>query len=287
VTGALLTMLGILAIGLLAPALANASPPPTPPGFTLQGSNGYSIFVFGSPAHSGERAEIGIVVTGRHSVAFYTAPATATETSIQADLGDLGEIAVAFHPSGRARTVRPGCGDNEPVSFDSGHYEGTIAFHGEEGYTNVEASRAQGDLGFLLRIVCPGISVGTGGPFLPGAKLQANSSSRFGAKLTVIKNRPGARAHFEAGISEKHDGISIGRFVERTASAGTFGYDPKIRSATVRPPPPFSGTARFRRAARPAGRWTGDLTVDLPGRANVKLAGSDFRTRLVHTQSTK
>lgn len=257
-----------------------------PPGFTMRASNGYSMFVFGSAAYKGRPASLAIFVTGKSGGVIYSTPATVTETSIQANLGALGEIAVTFHSSGQARTERSSCG-GKPVSFDSGYYEGTIDFHGEEGYTAVEATRAAGDLGFLLDIVCPGISgVTVGGAessFFPGAELDVNwPGSRHLPHLKVVKNRPGARAHFEAGISEEHEGIAVARFIGAIAPAGTFEYDPLVKTATVHPPAPFSGTAQFHRNAKPANRWTGDLKVDLPGKADVKLTGSNTRAKLAH-----
>ncbi|HEV7400183.1 MAG TPA: hypothetical protein VGN84_07905 [Solirubrobacterales bacterium] len=92
----------------------------------------------------------------------------------------LGEIAVTFHPSGQTHTERSECG-GKPLSFDSGYYEGRIAFHGEEGFTEVEASAAPGDLGFLLNIVCPGISGSSGGSFMPGAELDIGQIDRSSA----------------------------------------------------------------------------------------------------------
>lgn len=274
-----------------APRLTGTVKPLSAPGgFTVKASDGYSMFVFGSPAHLGKPAAVGIFVTGSRGGAIYSAPATVTETSIQANLGELGEISVTFHPSGRARVVRPKCG-GKPVSFDSGAYEGTIDFHGEEGFTEIETTRASGDLGFLLDLLCPGISgVSGGGPFLPGAELDVEANgprpgphlNREGPYLKVVKNRPSARAHFEVGVSEKTDGVSIERFTGLIASAHTFEYDPKVQTAALRPPAPFSGTAHFRRDAKPANRWTGDLTVDLPGKAGVKLTGGNLSSRLAH-----
>jgi hypothetical protein len=253
---------------------------PPPGAFTVKGSNGYSLLVFGARAYRGRPASVGIFVTGRNGGAIYSAPANVSETSIQANLGMLGEIAVTFHPSGQQRKVRSKCG-RKPVSFDSGYYEGTIAFHGEQGYTSVDATKASGNLGFLIDLLCPGISGQTGGPFLPGAQLDAFADgSPDGPHLKVIKNRPSAPAHFEAGVSEVHEGVSIGRFVEEIESAGTFVFDPKVQTATVNPPAPFSGSARFRRAAKPANRWSGNLTVDLPGRPSVRLTGSGDRASL-------
>lgn len=227
---------------------------------------------------------MGIFVLGKRNGAVYEVPATVTKTSMQASFGALGEIAVTFHPSGRATRVRPSC-SGRSFAFDSGSYEGTIRFNGEEGFTSVEATSAKGDLGFLIDLLCPGISGGSGGPFLPGAELNAYvGSSHQGAHVKVVKNRPSAAAHFEADVSEVHEGVSIGRFANAVEPAGTFVFDSKVRTATLHPSAPFSGTGRFTRAAPPANRWSGDLTVDLPGRAGVKLTGSGDRAHLRHSR---
>jgi hypothetical protein len=278
-----LLLLGIL-FGILGAAAgrADAKRPPYPPGFTIEASNGYSAFVFGVPAHKGNSPTIVILVTGKRDGVFYSAPATVTEKSVQASLGALGEIAVTFHPSGQARAERSDCG-GKPFPFDSGYYEGTIVLHGEEGFTDIEATRAPGDLGFLLNIVCPGISGESGGPFMPGAELNIGANrSDLGPHLRVVKNRPNARAHYEVGVSEMSDGVSIERFAGLITPAGSFDYDPKVQTASVHPPAPFSGSAQFHHDAEPRNRWTGNLTVDLPGRAGVKLTGGGLQAKLVH-----
>lgn len=282
----LIPLIALLAIvgGAAVPA-NGAEPLPTPPGFTVEASNGYSMFVFGVQPRQGKPASIGIVTSRGHTGAFYAAPAKVTDTSIEADLGALGEIEVTFRPSGRARRARSSC-DERPVSFDAGYYEGIIDFKGEEDYTAVATSRGRADIRFLLDLVCPGIGGGSGsGPFLPGAELNVRSKdAKFGADLTVVKNSPGARAHFEAGVSEMRDGIGIFRHMQIFAPPSSFEYDPRVRTATVRPPAPFSGTGRFRRSASKPNRWTGDLTVDLPGKSDVRLTGGDLRVHLVHAR---
>lgn len=264
-------------------AASPLTPLSAPGGFKVKGSNGYSLLVFGVPAHKGEPANVAIFALGKRDGVIYDAPATVTETSMQANFGALGEIAVTFHPSGRAKRVRPSCG-GKSFAFDSGSYEGTIRFNGEEGFTSVEATSAKGDLGFLVDISCSGISGGSGGPFLPGAELNAYvGSSRQGAHVKVVKNRPSAAAHYEADVSEVHEGVSIGRFANAVEPAGTFVFDSKVQTATLHPSAPFSGTGRFNRAAPPANRWSGDLTVDLPGRAGVKLNGGGDHATLMHS----
>jgi hypothetical protein len=260
---------------------AREAPLPPPGAFRLKASNGYSIFVFGARAYKDKPAAVTLLVTSKRDAAIYSVPAVVTETSIQADLGDLGEIVVTFHPSGKPQTNRSRCG-GKPVTFDSGVYEGTITFHGEEGYTAVEATRAQGSLDLLIDLLCPGAFGSIGGPHLPGAQLDAYAGGSWESPhLRVVKNRPHAPAHFEADVSEKHGRVSVARYVGAIAPARTFEYDPKVQVATVRPPSPFSGTARFRKA-RSANRWTGDLSVDFPGRADVRLTGRRAHAKLLH-----
>jgi hypothetical protein len=234
-------------------------------------------------AHNGQPASVAIFVSGERDGAFYDAPGTITKTSMQANFGALGEIAVTFHPSGQAKRERPSCG-GKSLAFDSGSYEGTIRFNGEEGFTSVEATSAEGDLGFLLDILCPGISGGSGGSAVPGAELNAYvGPSRQRAHVKVVKNRPSARAHYETDVSEVHDGVSINRFANAVEPASTFVFDPKVQTATLQPSAPFSGIGRFNRAAKPENRWSGNLTVDLPGRAGVALTGSGDGAHLVRS----
>jgi hypothetical protein len=257
-----------------------AMPLPAPGAFKLKASNGYSVFVAGVPAHKSFPPSIAMFVTRKQSGAFYVTPATVTETSMQADLGALGKIEVTFHPLGQPETARSECG-GKSVTFDSGFYEGTISFHGEGGYTEVEAVGARGSLGFLLDVICPGISGSRGGS-LPGAELDAYADgTRRGPHLTVVKNRPAAPVRLEASMEEEGEGVSIYRYVSTIASAKAFEYDGKVQSALVHPPTPFSGVAHFRRA-KPVNRWYGNLRVDFPGRLNARLTGPHDRASLAH-----
>jgi hypothetical protein len=279
-------VLVLLLVAIAAPRPAHAASeqilkPPPPGAFLVKGSNGYSIFVAGFAARAGERAAAIIFVYGKRGSATYVAPAKVTETSIDADFGSLGKIAVVFQASGQPRTEHPECSDDS-VTFDSGYYEGTIAFHGEEGFTEVDATQASGSIGFLLSALCPGIG-GSRGPFLPGAELKAAlKGSRRDVHLKVVKNHRNARTHLEVDASEARNGISISRYTSIFAPPQAFEYDPLVRRAIIRPPAPFSGTAQFHRNAKPANRWTGNLMVDLPGRSNVKLTRRGMRTSLVH-----
>lgn len=69
--------------------------------------------------------------------------------------------------------------------------------------------------------------------------------------------------------------------VSTEAKAAAFDYDVPAGTATVSPPASFGGEATFHRGPGKATSWYGDLTVDLPGRANVPLTGSGARASLV------
>jgi hypothetical protein len=250
-----------------------------PGGFTLPAASGYKMIVLGAIARKGRPAAVVLVLGRPHEEATYIAPGTVTETSIQADLGALGKIDVSFHADGSTQVVKPRCG-GRPISLAGGSYQGTISFHGENGYTAAEATEADGDIRFFLNLICPGISGIVGPRYLPGAELDVGSRSDLGSHLKVVKNSPRARSHFEVGVDEQHDGIQIERFADPIERAGAFKFDPRLQVATVRPPAPFSGSATFRRSRSPANRWAGNLNVDLPGRENVGLTGAGLRATL-------
>lgn len=290
----------VLALGALVAALGGASAPafppahdaraflttgsaPIPPGFKLRSSNGYTIdlFVLRASAASDSAAFAFIVVRGRTGAVSYFTPATATEGAIEADLGDLGRVAVAFNATGGTTRQRSVCNKDRAYSFASGYYEGTIDFHGEEGYTEVEALRAEGDASQALDIVCPADSTSGTGPGLPGAELRVRTGHTNPApSLTVVENNPQAPVQLEVNLRERHAEVGIERTIRMRAPREAFDYDAKLRTATLRPPPPFSGTGLFQRIGRRQSRWRGDLTVDLPGRSGVRLTGGHLRASL-------
>jgi hypothetical protein len=275
-----------IAVGVMVlPGTAAARTLPAPGLFKLESSNGYSVLVWGVPSWRGRPASVVMFVRGRAGFVTYFAPATVTETSIQASLGELGEIDVDFEPSGRATKEKSACG-GRTVAFDSGFYEGTIDFTGEEGYTQVSAIRAKGDLQFVLDLICPSVIGPSGtGPRVPGAELRVGQrASRPGPSFGAHKNRPGARAFFEASVTERRDGIGIERSTGSEGRPAAFEYDHLLQTATVKPPPPFSGEATFRRNAAPANRWTGTLSVDFPGRSDVSFTAGHLHASLVRAE---
>ena len=255
-----------------------------PLGFELRSSNRYTIEVnvlrpvIGAP---GPSAYAQILVSGKTGSVSYLAPASATEDSFEADLGALGRIAVSFHATGGARNESSVCNRHQSVPVANGYYEGTIEFHGEEGYTEVEASRAKDSASLLLNIVCPAEGESGSGPGLPGAELRVRSSRTSSTPfLTVVENDPWAPVQLEVDAGEQRGEIAIERVIHMTAPRTAFDYDSNLRTATLQPPSPFSGTARFRRTGRHKARWSGNLAVNLPGQSGVRLTGKHRRASL-------
>jgi hypothetical protein len=254
--------------------------------FRLKASNGYEILAFAASEHADGRGEIWLIVVRRNAAAFYLAPAKLTATSVEADLGRLGEISLEVVPSGRTKRVRSRCEGEEPVtlSFEPESYRGIFEFHGEEGFTEATSTSPREATRLSLGLICGSVSGGeTSGAMFPGARLRLRSHrGSFRLDLQANKNRPGARTRFEVETHEKRQGIAIRRHRTVWAGAGAFGYDRPLNTATLAPPAPFSGHAEFHRHSAPANRWTGNLTVDLPGRSDVPLTGAGVGASLVH-----
>jgi hypothetical protein len=186
-------------------------------------------------------------------------------------------------PSGGTKRVQSHCEGEEPqtVSFEPQSYRGNFEFHGEEGFTEATSTAPREYTPFFFQLICGSISgEGTGG-MLPGARLRLHSrQGPTRVNLQVNKNHPGGRSEFTAEISERRRGIQIQRSAVLLAGAGAFDYDPLLRTATLDPPAPFAGHASFHRSAARANRWTGNLEVDFPGKADVPLVGGGFGVHL-------
>lgn len=251
--------------------------------FRVEASNGYSIVALVSSEHVDGRGEIVLFVTKGKDGVSYLAPATITATRIEADLGALGEVSLDVVPTGRERKVRTRCGEEpETASFDAQSYRGTFEFHGEEGFTEAASSAPVEYTRFFFGLIC-GVSVRgeTRAAGLSGARLRLHARRGSSAlDLQANKNRPGARTRFEVGTTEKRGRIAIFRSTTLWVGADAFGYDPLLNTATLAPPAPFAGHGSFHRNALAANRWSGNLTVDLPGRSDVSLTGTGIAATL-------
>jgi hypothetical protein len=285
-TAQLIALILVGASTLLPPAASLAAEPAAPApvvpsAFQLQGTNGYSIFVFAVPARGGLPGSVQVIARKGHMSVRYSAPATVTETSITADLGSLGQIAVDFHAGSPPITKSFKCA-GQKVAAVMGSYEGVIAFHGEEGYTSAEAAAVPADFPLELAEACNfAVSGGGGSPNLRSAELYVRNPG-LGPRFSVFKATPRSPARFFVEASEYNAGISIERVASLVMAPASFRYGANLQTAIVRPPAPFSGAAHFDRRKKANRRWSGDLSVDLPGLADAPLTGPLLRAGLVH-----
>jgi len=288
----LLSLLGIL----LAPVGAQAADSQrgtTIPGLQAQLSlraDGYAVSV------EGRGRQVALTIGRGLSAASYVTRGTVSPDGIRARFGHFGRVAVKFRPSGKAsRRKPPGSCDGRPSIVRSGVFTGTIRFRGEDGYIAIDAHRAKGRSATLPRWRC-------GNRGRPGAGISARPKQGGFEEAELEAVTPNERVvllasglHFKggssliffiAGTKERRGSVRISRFVFLISGKGrTFSFSRSPRSATVRPPKPFHGSAEFGVAeGRPS--WTGNLSVSLPG-ATVDLTGPAFKTKLIQPKSTK
>jgi hypothetical protein len=257
--------------------------------FLLHGTHGYSILVRAHPQEGSQDEGVDLRVFRNGSAASYEVPAKVTATMIKATLGGIGRIAVRFHPRGKPRIAGIGCAPGAKLRYQPGVWAGRIAFRGEEGFTRVEARSAKQIVWPFLLIACPYISEPEElGPEFPGALLSAGwrSKSRL-VGLGAITNSPGGRLKLSASIEEQKGRLRITRTAGGFFPGTGFEFDRALSTATLRPPEPFSGIATYSGSAEPQDRWSGDLSVDLPGYADLPLTGAGFGVSLVHARYTR
>lgn len=257
--------------------------------FRLKGSNGYSILVTAFSRPNFEHGEVIVWATKKDASVIYVVPATVTATTIDADLGAAGTISVDFEAVGPVKRAQAGCKEVGTIPFQPGNWAGTIELAGEEGFTRVQTTSARAIVNPLIDFICGGISISElSGHGVHGARLVARSAApRRTLFLQVNKNRRDASVRVETSLEERRGRLLVNREVVKRYSAAVFRFDPQLHSAVLTPPAPFSGTATFHRGAKPANRWTGDLSIDFPGRADVPLAGRRFHAALVRAKRTE
>jgi hypothetical protein len=275
-----IAMAGIV-LALLAPAGAAAAVR-APGGFRLRGENGFVIRVLSGPAREGRPGRVLVFVSRRGEEVLYATAANVDEDSIEADLGSVGRIDVGYVPTGGTTDEGARCAPKRKVSFDTGFYEGAIELHGEEGYTEVSTTRARGEVGSALSLLCfgGGVSEGIGG-HSPGARLTAHRYFPGGSsELVAWANSPARPSRFEASISETRGALLVDRSVQAVGPPAAFRFDVPDGRATVVPPLPFAGVGKFRRGALGRSRLLGTLAVDFPGNSDVHLSGAATRAGL-------
>jgi hypothetical protein len=256
--------------------------------FELQGTHGFKLV--GLIGAQGRKAELTLFVDRPREGATYIVRGRHEGEEVDFDLGPLGKVEVEARPTGHRKTVHPACG--KPITLEGVDFVGTIEFHGEEGFTEAQAKSTPLRYDLLANVVCGVSSQGeTFGPGIPGTRLKV--ARKAGPKLQINQNHPGAAVRYEAQITERRGGVTINRAVDGHLAGGSFSSDSSLTKATFAPGAPFTGSATYRgfhppRGTHPAhGTWSGNLSVDFPGHADVPLTGPGFKAAIIHANRTE
>jgi hypothetical protein len=263
--------------------------------FTLKGTHGYEIKTLIASYGEGDAGQLVLFVGKKNKGAIYVVKGTVTKESVDFDLGALGEVKAAVQPTGKKETLTSECEGGEKQTIEGAEYVGTIAFHGEEGFTDAAATRAPLSLTPLTELVCPAITTEghEGGDGVRGAGLAIKRKG--GPSLKLAQNRPGARVFYSANMKEKEGAVTVERSVGGYLAARALTFAPSLKTAHFAGVAPFSGSAAYIGRSLPSvsrpgkGQWRGNLTVDFPGHAEVPIAGPGFKASIfaVHRDKSR
>jgi hypothetical protein len=253
--------------------------------FTFKGTHGYEIRALIASYGEGDAGQLILSVGKRGEEAVYGAKGTVTRESVDFDLGALGEVQASVRPSGKKETLSSTCAGGEKQTVEGSEYVGTIVFHGEEGFTEAEATSAPLSFQPLTELVCPAVtSEGREGGGVRGAGLSIKRVG--GPSLKLALNRPGARPYYLAQMKETEGAVTVERSVGGYLGRGAMTFAPSLLTAHLAGTAPFAGSATYAGRSAPTergpgkGTWRGNLTVDFPGHAEVPVAGPGFKASI-------
>lgn len=218
----------------------------------------------------------------------YTFHGRVSAAGIRARIADLGTIDLRFEPSGKTKRVRPprNCGGHRPT-LTEGRFVGELSFQAELGVTSIDVNHAKGWVASPgWRCHASGLKafseqVPSGVTFTFLQALDQRDGVGFGAMAGTDAEHPEAKgASISASARTRRGPVSIDHIAVALV-AGAFTFDSALDSATVTPPTPFLGSATYCRSCDANSRWSGDLSVRLPGIGHpIALTGSRFRASL-------
>lgn len=225
----------------------------------------------------------------------YEVKGQVTEAGLKARFGRLGTIDVAFTPTRTLGSTEPsqGC-SGSPRTWREGVFTGMIDFTGERNYVRLEGPQAAGSMSVISQWQCP--EPEEPAPFAGVADPLARRFQRVEATLYaatrhcscifaagVKRTRNWARSVFYGLRQESREGMKITRltFVQSSPSHFVLGREGEQRTATLRPPKPFSGQATFETRRHAPGRWRGSIRIPFLGIKPSRLSGSTTGALLI------
>lgn len=282
--------------------LAARKQPGTSAEFTVSGTNGYSLSVKSEkgavtvvaadqrppvatisatgdirPANNGNVAASTYITTG----------SPRNPNVIEADLGSLGTISVAFQPSGKTRVTKVNlkgktkkCVGAERIVRHLGTFTGSIKFQGEGSYTTVDLPSAEGTVGTSIFRNCTTKVSHRGGRAQRSSPDDPVFLTAFSPSDIFIASTCGpSRCFYASSVEPLTKDIIVVRSAQAFAGKGSFAFDDALNSARLTPPAPFSGRGSFRDGPGDSSSWSGSLQAAFPG-VTVPLTGPSFEAKL-------
>jgi hypothetical protein len=254
--------------------------------FGMQASNGLS-----AQLETSDKGMVTLELRREEELVSYEVQGAVTAAGLKVRFGRLGSIDVAFTPTATLSSTMPpdGC-TGEPRTLREGTFTGTIEFSGERGYTRIAATQVTGSMSVISQWQCPEeptpFALAARGRF-DGQKGEKSASLHsadrqckcvFYAGVYYVKGR--GRSVFYGAKAERREGMEILRTTGARAAGSAFAFDHEAGTATLRPPPPFSGEASF--SDRPGRRdlWQGTIRMRLLGTGPLSVRGPDVRAAL-------
>ncbi len=191
---------------------------------------------------------------------------------INARLGSRGSVHLAFKPRDRRvqTSARPGCLD---ANVTRGTLVGRLRFRGENGYVDVQVHRLKAwRFGYVEH-------KGELCVHAPRANSQQVRGKRPPTFASCADDKPEFDAFYDRRLgkyifeaedffvgSRSWRGLRVSHFAYALADRSNFTYDDALTEATLTPPEPFIGSARFEKPT-----LTGDLAMPVLGREPLPL----------------
>jgi hypothetical protein len=225
------------------------------------------------------------------AVTAYVARGTATHNRIEASFGDLGRVAVRFHPSGRISRSKPRsqCKGADRITSRFGVFAGSVRFTGEDRYVSVHANRAKGWIRSPVHLHCASRHLQasakrdsrpvTGPPSFSPTILAADWRQALDS-TDFLAFQVGRKTLFLAVTEQSKGSLAEVRYALAIASSKDFVSDDALTSATVTPRSPFAGKGVYSAAPDGTKAWTGSLSASFPGAPHLPLTGPQFEVAL-------
>jgi hypothetical protein len=236
------------------------------------------FWIQGRSAPGSDRVRL--LLDRKGEVAYYSARARLGDGTVKARFGRLGSLDFKFVPARREGPL--GCGGEYGAQY--GIFKGSLIFHGEHHYADVDAPRAHGWFQTHPIRHCGRATASRAAPVAEtGVRLEGWTS--YSLPLNFFESftesrKAGVRVGFTALSAERREGMLIERGAQLYAGTRTFLWNLETGTATLEPPAPFTGRAFFRREPGGGSRWWGSLRAPILGGRPMRVTGADFHITL-------